>query len=863
MRETFDEYLQGIRENINDGITEDQAIGMLSQHLVTKPVFDAVFGDFGFVGQNSVSQAMQSTIDALDRHGLERETADLSAFYRDVRTRVRGLTDSAARQDVIKELYGRFIKEALPDAAESLGIAYTPVPVVDYVIRSVEDVLQAEFGASVSDPGVHVIDPFVGTGTFITRLIQSGLISPDDLPRKYQDELHANEMLLLAYYIAAVNIETTYHDAVGAAPGSYRPFDCIVLTDTFEMSEDSAPMDSALFPHNNRRIERQKGLDIRVVIGNPPWSATDNRNYPTIDQRVRKTYADPSVVKNKNALYDPYVKAIRQASDRVLGNEQGGVVAFVTNGGFIDNTSFDGFRKAVVQEFDAVYCYNLRGDQRTAGEKSRQEGGKIFGSDSRAGVAILLLVKKPGESHGGKLYYNDIGEYLKREEKLEILDSSSLATTEWQVTKPDVEGDWVNQRSKVFPSLRLIASRDGEDELVAPVFLLESLGLTARRDAWVWNSSESELRHHVGRTIEFYQKKAGEFAKTGASGNLKERVERAKQFVGKTPWDFHWNADNYRDLASGKEYEVDESAFTVGMYRPFFKQRLYFNSDLNSRVRRFSVIYPEATSRNLGISITGTGVNSPFYTLMTDFIVDDGFAGHSAYFSRWRYIPQEEALGNSDVLERVSNINPTALAEYRERYGDQSISEDDLFCHVYGVLHSPVYRETFAADLEKSAPRIPMPETLDDFCAFVRAGRELARLHNEYEYVEPHDLEVQVALGWDLEAPDAYRVVKMSYASKTDKTRIRYNAGITIAGIPEEAQKYELGSRSALDWLIDRYQVSTHKDSGIVNDPNDWCEEIGDRRYILDLIGRIVTVSLETNRIVETLPALRLGSDMG
>ena len=334
VRETFDDYLQGIRDNLNDDITEEQAIGMLSQHLVTKPVFDAVFGDFGFVGQNSVSQVMQSTIEALDRHGLEKETADLSAFYRDVRTRVRGLTDSAARQDVIKELYGKFIKEALPEAADSLGIAYTPIPVVDYLIRSVEDVLQAEFGASVSDPGVHIIDPFVGTGTFITRLIQSGLIGPDDLPRKYQSELHANEMLLLAYYIAAVNIETAYHDAVGeTATENYRPFDGIVLTDTFEMSEVSKPMDNVLFPHNNRRIERQKGLDIRVVIGNPPWSRNENRAYATIDQRVRETYADTSAATLKNPLYDPYVKAIRQASDKVIGNEQGGIVAFVTNGG--------------------------------------------------------------------------------------------------------------------------------------------------------------------------------------------------------------------------------------------------------------------------------------------------------------------------------------------------------------------------------------------------------------------------------------------------------------------------------------------------------------------------------------------------
>ena len=862
VRETFNDYLQGIRDNLNDGITEDEAIGMLSQHLVTKPVFDAVFGDFGFVDQNSVSKAMQSTIDALDRHGLEKETADLAAFYRDVQTRVRGLNDSAARQSVIKELYGRFIEKALPDAAKSLGIAYTPVPAVDYVIRSVEDVLQAEFGASMSDAGVHVIDPFVGTGTFITRLLQSGIIGSDDLPRKYESELHANEILLLAYYIAAVNIETAYHDESGiAATESYSPFEGIVLTDTFELSENSNPMDSMLFPHNNRRIGRQKDLDIRVVIGNPPWSATENRDYPTIDQRVKETYADTSVAVLKEALYDPYVKAIRQASDRVLGSQMGGVVAFVSNGGFIDNKSFDGFRKAVVQEFDKVYCYNLRGDQRTAGEKSRQEGGKVFGSVSRAGVAILLLVKKPTKSGGAKLYYNDIGDYLKREEKLEILENSSLGTTEWRTVKPNAHGDWINQRSELFPLLRPLAAQKDEIEGMTPVFLLDSLGCDTGRDSWCYNSSDGRLRENIRETVEFYNDLMESFKKVGVTGNQKEKEALAREFVGITSRQFHWRPENHRHMASGRVYAADGGNFTVGAYRPFFKRRLYFDPDLNARVRKFPEIYPNSTSRNLGIAATGTGMSVPFHTLMTNSIVDYGFTGHSAYFPRWRYVLREQALGHSDVLERVSNINPVALAEYRDHYGDQSIDEDDLFYQVYGLFHSKDYQETFAADLKKSRPRIPMPDTLDDFRAFARAGRELARLHVEYEDADPFDLDVQVADGWDLDSPEAYRVVKMAYPTRdkeSDKTRIIYNAGITLAGIPRAVHDYQLGSRSAMDWLIDRYQVTTHDKSGIENDPNDWARESGEPRYILDLIRRVVTVSLETNRIVESLPALRL-----
>ena len=479
VRDTFDGYLEGIRENLNDGITEDDAIGMLSQHLVTKPVFDAVFGDFGFVAQNSVSKAMQSTISALDRHGLDNETADLEAFYRDVRTRVRGLSDPEAKQKVVKELYERFISLALPQAAKSLGIVYTPIEVVDYVVRSVEDLLRSEFGASISDSGVHVLDPFTGTGTFITRLIQSGIVEPEHLPRKYDGELHANEFLLLAYYIAAVNIETAYHEAVGAtAANDYTPFDGIVLTDTFEQSENSNPMDHALFPHNNRRIERQKGLDIRVILGNPPWSATDNREYSNADKRVKETYADTSTAMLREALYDPYVKAIRQASDRILGSEKGGVVAFVTNGGFIDAKSFDGFRKAIAKEFDAVYCYNLRGDARTSGELRQQEGGGVFDSGSRAGVAILLLVRKPGESSGATVYYRDIGDYLSREDKLQVLAESSLKTTGWEIIKPNEHGDWINQRSQDFPSLRPLAPEEDEVKGLESIFLSESLGST-------------------------------------------------------------------------------------------------------------------------------------------------------------------------------------------------------------------------------------------------------------------------------------------------------------------------------------------------------------------------------------------------
>ena len=490
-------FFTGIRNNLNDGITEDDAISMLSQHLVSRPVFDALFEDYAFIALNPVSRAMQDTLESLEERGLEKETAELDSFYRDVRVCVQGLTSAAARQRIIAELYQRFFQLALEDVAKRMGIVHTPVEVVDYVVRSVEDVLQQEFGASVSDEGVHVIDPFVGTGTFITRLLQSGLIKDADLQRKYEQELHANDIMLLAYYIAAVNIEVAYHDRAGA--DEYSPFEGIVLTDTFQSAEEGDPMDQALFPRNNARIERQKALDIRVIIGNPPWSANNTRRYPSIDGKIQRQYAGPSTTKHLSALYDPYVRAIRQASDRVQCSPEGGVVAFVTNGGFIDSNAFDGFRKALVEEFHAIYCYNLRGDQRTAGEKSRQEGGKIFGSGSRASVAILIMVKKPGQSSGGTINYHDIGDYLTREQKLDILDKSSLTTTEWRAINPNEHGDWINQRNDVFQTLRPLVHDNGATDVKGqvPIFELPAPGLITGRDVWCYNSSGQKLKTNV------------------------------------------------------------------------------------------------------------------------------------------------------------------------------------------------------------------------------------------------------------------------------------------------------------------------------------------------------------------------------
>ena len=460
LHDEFARFLKGLQDNLNPFITERDAIEMLSQHLITKPVFDALFEGYAFSDHNPVSQVMQHMIDALEEQHLEKETEKLDKFYESVRTRASGITDAAAKQQIVKELYEKFFQTAFSGTSDRLGIVYTPNEIVDFIIHSVDDALKAEFGASLSDHGVHVLDPFTGTGTFIVRLLQSGLIKPEDLAYKYRYELHANELVLLAYYVAAINIEETYHDIAG---GDYVPFEGIVLTDTFQMNEADDELDKhGVFPENNERAEAQKALDIRVVIGNPPYSAGQasandgnaNVAYPTLDAAIERTYAARSAQASKRTLYDSYIRAIRWATDRI-GDR--GIVAFVSNGGFIDSNSADGIRKMFAEEFSRIYVFNLRGNQRTAGEISRKEGGKVFGSGSRATVAIYLLIKNPDETSQGRIFYKDIGDYLSREEKLEVVrNAGSHLGLDWTLISPNTEGDWLNKRNSAFEAFSLL-----------------------------------------------------------------------------------------------------------------------------------------------------------------------------------------------------------------------------------------------------------------------------------------------------------------------------------------------------------------------------------------------------------------------
>ncbi len=863
----FDAFLAGLRNNLNDGVTRAAAIDMLAQHLITKPVFDALFEGYWFTEHNPVSQVMQRMLDVLDDQALDKENESLEAFYASVRLRAEGIDNAEGKQKIIADLYERFFALAFAKTAKSLGIVYTPVQIVDFIIRSVDDALRSEFGASLSDEGVHVLDPFTGTGTFIVRLLQSGLIRHEDLTRKYAQELHANEILLLAYYIAAINIEATYH---GIAGGDYEPFTGIVLTDTFQIHEADDSMDEHMFPQNNERVTNQKGLDIRVVIGNPPYSAGQtsandanaNMKYPTLDAAIERTYAARSKATNKNSLYDSYIRAIRWASDRV-GTE--GIVCYVSNGSYIDSNTADGLRKTLADEFSTVYCFNLRGNQRTVGELSQREGGKIFGSGSRSTVAILLLVKNPDVHGDCRIFYRNIGDYLSRESKLDIVARSSLKNSAWQTIQPNPAGDWVNQRNTAFEAFTPIGSKErGERAADRTIFGNYSAGLKSNRDAWVYNFSHAAVSANVRRMISFYNSQGNSFDKHCQRHRIADRGDAVDAFIDLDPTKISWNRATRNDVTKGVRYTYRPGALVPSMYRPFEKTTAYFDRQLNDMVYQLPRLFPTAELSNLGFYLNGINeFAEPAVLMLGCMPCLDLFGRGGQFFPRFTYQRSSstpDLYGEGDRAEhtRLDNVTDGILADYHATYSI-SVTKEDIFFYVYGILHSPQYRTNFAADLKRMLPRIPK---VRDFRGFADAGRKLSDLHIGYETVVPYPLQETVSAPMGIGETELYRVERMIFGKgagkQKDRSRIVYNSHLTLSGIPEEAYRYMLGSRSAIEWIIDRYRVTTDKASGIVNDPNDWAIEHDNPRYIVDLLKRIVTVSLETMKIVDNLPEIEI-----
>jgi len=868
-RAVFEEFLAEIRDDLNGSVTRDEAIEMLAQHLVTKPVFDALFEGYDFAAHNPVSQAMQNVLAVLEPQNIQKEAASLESFYDSVKRRASGIDNAEGKQKIIVELYDKFFKTAFPKLTEKLGIVYTPVEVVDFIIHSVNDILQQEFGQTLGSEGVHILDPFTGTGTFITRLLQSGLISADELERKYRQEIHANEIVLLAYYIAAINIEAVYHTLSGKP---YEPFEGICLTDTFKMYE-SEDMVAALMQDNSARRTRQKALDIRVVIGNPPYSVgqksendnAKNVDYPTLDDRIRKTYASNSKAILQKSLYDSYVRAIRWASDRIGDS---GVIGFVTNGSWLDSNSTDGLRKCLHDEFTSIYIFNLRGNARTSGEQRRKESGNIFNEGSRAPVAISLLVKNGADAHKGQIFYHDIGDYLTREQKLaKIAGFASAANMsevgKWSQIQPDEHNDWLGQRDTSFENFIVLGDKKSADD--RGVFANFSQGVLTSRDAWCYNFSKASVTQNCGSMIEFYNGELDRYAASGQDGDVEE-------FIDTNPTKIAWSRALKGDFKRDKRLNDSDGDVMRSLYRPFSKQWLFYSKRLNEMLYQTRRLYPEDGIENRSIAISGVGVRGGFSALMTNAMPNFHTIDTAQHFSFYLYERRND--GNSDLFSGSSalgdytkkdGITDYGLEHFLAAYPNAKITKEDIFYYVYGLLHSEEYRTRFADNLSKQLPRIPTVKQETDFWAFVDAGRKLGDLHVNYESVEPYAVtykEGDLRLANVADPVSFFRVEQMKFAGKRpnlDKTTVIYNPNITMTNIPLEAYDYVVNGKSALDWVMERQCVKTDKASGIVNDANDYANEtMQDPAYPLKLFQRVITVSLETMKIVRSLPKLEI-----
>ncbi|MFD3188640.1 DEAD/DEAH box helicase [Sedimentitalea sp. HM32M-2] len=873
-RDAFLAFVEELHDDLNPEISEAEAIEMLAQHLITKPVFDALFKGSKFTKENPVSRAMEIVLGQLHEHNLAKESESLAKFYASVERRAEGVITAQGRQTLITELYDRFFRNAFPVLTQRLGIVYTPMEVVDFIIHSVNDVLEAQFGQTLGSKGVHILDPFTGTGTFITRLLQSGLIAPEELEHKYKQEIHANEIVLLAYYIAAINIETVYHELVQGElreDAPYHPFTGILLTDTFQMYEQERDMVANLLPDNSERRTKQKALDIRVIIGNPPYSvgqnsANDNAaniSYTQLDAAIRENYAETSRMTSVKSLYDSYIRAFRWASERI-GNA--GVMAFVTNAGWIEGNSADGMRKCLAEEFSDLYIFHLRGNQRTSGELSRKEGGKIFGSGSRAPIAISVLVKNPDATEHECIHFHDIGDYLDQKQKLAIIrdfgsvDGISKAKG-WKRITPDENNDWLDQVDRSFDQFIELGNKSKGAGAIT--FATYSLGVASGRDAWAYNSSRAKLERNVEASIAFYNSECDRL--------MDEAPEKKADLASIEEKRFSWNRNAFQDLEKGKRYTYSAGRVMTSMYRPFLRQWMYFDRQFNAMIYQMHRIFPTGASENLLMQVSGVGARN-FTAFMSKDVpcLDNIEKGQCFPLYLYEETQPDDGLfaatgDQAGGLSRRDAITDDGLAHFQAAYPGEEISKEDLFYYIYGLLHSPDYRERFKNNLAKQLPRIPAVKSFADFAAFRDAGRALGDLHVNFESVEPYMVtfkERDHRLIPEAEADPVkfYRVKKMKFGGKgkeKDKTTVIYNDNISMQNIPLEAYDYVVNGKPALEWVMERQVVKTDKASGIVNDANDYANEtIGDPKYPLELFQRVITVSLETMRIVRSLPKL-------
>lgn len=856
----------------------DEIVELLAQYLVSKPVFDSLFSSSSIAEHNPLSRkALRKIFNNFDDIRKSSHKESLEQFYQAVAERAKGLEQKPqARQKFIAELYDRFFSRAFPKITDRLGIVYTPVEVVDFILHSVDDILRTEFNCSFGSQGVHILDPFTGTGIFIARLIECGLIKPQDLERVYKNELRANEVVLLAYFIAKINIETAYQVKNGTP---YRAFSGVHFCDTFaKVEKDKSRLVNPANNHDSRQDRRQLNYenkrdlqDIRIIIGNPPYStgqesANDdaaNQKYPEIDRRIAETYLASTLTKGgKRSSYDSYIRAIRWASD-YIGNC--GIIGFVTNAGFVQSASADGMRKCLAEEFSDIYIFHLRGNARTSGTLRQKEGGNIFGVGSRAPVAISILVKNPFAKQKGQIFFYDIGDYLditQKLEKLKKLKSIAGLKDKWQKIVPDSYHDWLNQRDGCFSHFP--AMGDKKNKQCLTIFKLYSSGVVSGRDAWVYNASRTKLLQNVKRMTEFYNQEIDRYSRYRK--RFPNTIVNVRDFVKKDVKKFSWGGGNWQASFKKQIKETfSEDLTEISNVRPFTKSWHYSAPRFNHSSYSMKEIFPAGASKNLAICVSGNGKRGSFSVIMSDRITDFQFEDNGQCFPLYYYEKNHARERGKDGtkqsgFKRCDAITDEALKYYQTAYSDNNITKEDLFYYIYGILHSPDFQARFADNLVKELPHIPAVKTLKDFKAFMSAGRALGHLHVNYESVEKYPVKL-VTKKKKLGAADFY-VTKMRYGGKgknKDRSVIHYNDVITITGIPVAAYDYIVNNKTAIDWVMERQSIRIDKTSGIVNDANDFAREMmHNPAYPLEVLQRVISVSVKTVKIIRNLPELEI-----
>ena len=867
IKEKFSVFLKALQMNLNSSIQQSDAVEMLAEHMITKPVFDALFEGYEFVKHNPISKIMEEMLAVLNEKALDKEQETLDKFYESVRERAKGIDNADGKQRIIIELYEQFFKNAMPKQVQKLGIVYTPVEVVDFIIKSVDTVLKECFNKSLNSPNVHILDAFTGTGTFIVRLLRSGLIDVDNLLYKYTNEIHANEIVLLAYYIATINIEETFHDLMKS--DKYIPFNGIVLTDTFAMTErdeiEKATLEGfSMFEENSARAKKQLSAPITVIIGNPPYSigqrtANDNNQnntYEHLDWRISETYVKKSKSNSTRSVYDSYIKAFRWATDRIGYN---GIVGFVSNGTYLDSVAMDGFRQGLLEDFTHVYVFNLRGNQRTSGELSRKEGGKIFGSGSRTPVAVTILVKRSGVQNDNFIHYCDIGDYLTREEKLHIIaDRGSIDGIEWEHITANENNDWINQRNQSFKDFIALGDKKRKESIT--IFSNNyALGMGTNRDAWVYNFSSSNVIQNANNMIDFYnsdrQRCHTALQQAIESGTIIESKDKyLTELMSTDATKISWSSSLIPKFISNIEIEKSDCVYT-SMYRPFCKKRLAYNKPIIHRTSCWNEIFPEIDITNYVICVSGSPLTKEFSVLITNTIQDLNLMEHSQSFPLYFYEERKETDSQLSLFADTEDIQPKytrrdaitddALQAFRTVYGEE-VTKKDIFYYIYAVLQSKGYISAYQDNLSKEMPRIPF---LKGFSEYVRIGKALADVHLHYEEsIEPSEIGLNIKID-----KEDYTVKQMKFLKNGKnilKDTIIFNENITISGIPDKVYDYIINGKSAVEWVMERYAITTDKASGITDNPNDY----GDEKYIFNLLISVMSVSLKTLDLIDSMP---------